>query len=291
MNPARIIIVLVAGVAAIALALFVRNMAAAPKPAATIASVAAPPAPPMARVLVAKANLAVGERLALENMSWQDWPAATVNAAYITDGLAAAPTPAGAVAAVNHATKTVTDLATGGGPKMQAVVGDIVREPIYAGEPITSAKIVRSGDSSYMAVRLPEGMRAMALPINVESGAGGFIQPGDRIDVLSTHANGGRGSSGAMVTQMVISNVLVLAVDQHTDSPKTGATLLGATVTLEVPVDMVATVARAHSQGGLTMALRSYADIGGKTATPSGIDGGTVRLFKGGGPAELVTAQ
>ena len=39
------------------------------------------------------------------------------------------------------------------------------------------------------------------------------------------------------------------------------------------------------------MALRSYADIGGQTGGPAGPDGGTVRLFKGGGPAELVTAQ
>ena len=201
MNPARIIIVVVAGIAAIALALFVRNMAAPPKPATTIVTAAAPAAPPMARVLVAKANLTVGERLSPDNMSWQDWPAATVNAAYITDGVAASPLSAGAAAAVSRASKTVTDIATGGGPKMQAVVGDIVREPIYAGEPITSAKIVRSGDFSYMAVRLPEGMRAVSLPVNVESGAGGFIQPGDRIDVLSTHNDSGKGGSGGPVTR------------------------------------------------------------------------------------------
>ena len=288
MNPTRIIIVLVAGVAAIALALFVRGMVSTPKPA-TIVSIAGPPAPPMARVLVARTNLNVGDRLSLDTMSWQDWPAATVNPAYITDGIVSAPV-VGAAAAVNRASKTVTDIATGGGPKMQAVVGDIVREAIYAGEPITPAKIVRSGDSSYMAVRLPEGMRAVSLPVTVESGAGGFIQPGDRIDVLTTHADNTRGGSGAMVTQMVIANVLVLAVDQRTDSPKTGAAAPGATITIETPADMVGTVARARSQGGLTMALRSYADLG-QTAQPVGVDGGTVRLFRGGGPAELVTAQ
>src|SRR5215469_2559770 len=203
MNPARIIIVLVAGVAAIALALFVRNLAAPPNHPTTVVTAQAP-APPMARVLVAKVDLKVGDRLSADTMSWQPWPAATVNAAYITDGFM--PAPSGATAAVTTASATVKDLATGGGPKMQAVVGDIVREAIYAGEPITGAKIVRSGDSSYMAVRLPEGMRAMALPINVESGAGGFIQPGDRIDVLSTHKDDARGGSGSMVTQTVLAN-------------------------------------------------------------------------------------
>lgn len=290
MNPVRIVIVLVAGVAAIVLALFVRNMAAPPKPAATIIQTQAPA--PMARVLVAKVNLSVGDRLSPDNMTWQQWPAATLNAAYITDGVAPLAGTAGAVAAVTKASTTVKDLATGGGPKMQAVVGDIVREPIYAGEPITTLKIVSSGDSSYMAVRLPQGMRAVALPVNVESGAGGFIEPGDRIDILSSHADNTRGGSGQMVTQTVMGDVLVLAVDQHTDSPKAGAAVIGTTVTIEVPEGMVPTIARARSQGGIYMALRSYADIGGANAMPTGSsNGGTVRLFKGGGPAELVTAQ
>lgn len=291
MNPVRIIIVLVAGVAAIVLALFVRNIAAPPKHAPTIIQTQAP-APPMARVLVAKVALNVGDRLSADNMTWQQWPAATLNAAYITDGVTPTATTTGAALAVSKASTTVKDLATGGGPKMQAVVGDIVREPIFAGEPITSLKIVASGDSSYMAVRLPQGMRAVGLPVNVETGAGGFIQPGDRVDIFSSHADNQKGGSGQMVTQNVISNVLVLAVDQHTDTPKNGgASLVGATVTIEVPDTMVPTIARARAQGGIYMSLRSYADAGGANAVPTGSNGGTVRLFKGGGPAELVTAQ
>ena len=284
MNPARIAIIVVAGVAAIALALFVRNLAAPAKPPATAVHVAA--APPMARVLVAKLDLAVGDRLSAENMAWQPWPAATLNAAFITDGVAAHPA-GGAAGALGQAGKMATDLATGGGPKMQAMIGDIVKERIYAGEPITDHKVVRAGQSGYLAVRLPPGMRALSLPITVDTAAGGFIQPGDHVDIMTTHPDTAS-KSGTMITEVVLANVLVLAIDQHTDSPKAGAALPGATITLEVPADSATIVARARTLG-LTLALRSYADIGGETHGQTQLH--AVRIFKGGAPAELVSAQ
>jgi pilus assembly protein CpaB len=286
MTPARIVILIVALVAAVGLAFIVHGMFATPKaPPATVAS--APPA--MTRVLVAKTDLSVGERLSDQNMSWQGWPTNTLNAAYITDGETLAAPRAPVDAAMQKATKTVSDIATGGGPKLQAMIGDVVREPIFAGEPITAKKIVRSGDTSYMAIRLPQGMRAMSLPLSIESGAGGFIEPGDRVDILSTHAD--QAKSGGMTTETVLSNALVLAIDQKTDAPKTGAPISGATITIEVPDVNASAMAKARTQGGLTLALRSYADIGGHTAGPSADDGHSVQIFKGGASAEVVTAQ
>ena len=290
MTPARIAIIVVALVAAVGLALLVHGLFGAPKAPPPMVTVQAPPQP-MTRVLVAKTDLAVGDRLSAANMSWQSWPAATLNAAYVTDGVMTAAPAGGAASAVNQAGKTVTDMATGGGPQMQALAGAIVRQPIYAGQPITARDIVRSGDSSYMAVRLPEGMRAMALPLTTESGAGGFIEPGDHVDIYSTHADTSKNGGGGMITETVLSNALVLAIDQKTDAPKSGATVTGVTITLEVPDINASAVAKARTQGGLTLALRSYADIGGRTGGPSADDGHGVRIFRGGAPAEVVTAQ
>ena len=289
MTPARIVILIVALVAAVGLALLVHGMFAQPKAPPATAVAAAPP-PVMTRVLVAKTDLAVGDRLSDANMSWQGWPTATLNTAYITDGdTTAAKAPVDAV--MQKASKTVGDIATGGGPKMRAMIGDVVRQPIYAGQPITAKEIVRSGDTSYMAVRLPQGMRAISLPLSLESGAGGFIEPGDRVDVLSTHQDPNENSnSGGMVTETVLSNALVLAIDQKTDAAKT-TSINGATITLEVPDVNANGIAKARTQGGLTIALRSYADIGGQTGGPSADNGHTVKLFKGGAPAEVVTAQ
>jgi pilus assembly protein CpaB len=288
MTPARILIIVVALVASVGLALFVHGIFARPKAPPPVVA-AAPPAPPMTRVLVAKVDLAVGDRLTPDNMTWQNWPAATVNPSYITDGVVAAESPTVAVAAMHQATRTMSDMTSGGGPKLQAMAGAIVRDEIFAGEPITSKKIIRSGDTSYMAVRLPAGTVAIALPISVESAAGGFIQPGDRVDVMSTHADPSKTGSGGMVTETVLANTLVLAVDQHTDQPKGGASMVGATVTVEVPTTSATSVARARTQGGLTLALRSYADIGGHTQ--GGVDDShSIRIFRGGSPAESVSA-
>ena len=290
MTPSRIAIIVVALVAAVALALLVHGMVSKPKAPPPTVVAAAPPAPPMTRVLVAKTNLGVGDRLSPDNMTWQGWPAATaLSPAYITDGVVTTSTAPPAIAAMKQATRAVTDMTSGGGPKLQAMAGAIVRDPIYAGEPITAAKIIRSGDTSYMAVRLPPGTMAMSLPISVESAAGGFIQPGDRVDVMSTHADTSKGGSGGMITETVLANALVLAIDQHTEQPKAGASMIGATVTVEAPASSATAVARARTQGGLTLALRSYADIGGRTQ--GGVDDShSVRIFRGGSSAESVSA-
>ena len=290
MTPARIVIILVALVAAVGLALLVHSMFGPAKGPAPTVTVQAPP-PPMTRVLVAKVDLNVGDRLSPENMTWQTWPAATLNAAYVTDGVMTAGSADAASNAINQAGKTVTDMANGGGPQLQAMVGAVVRQPIFAGEPITARETVRSGDTSYMAVRLPEGMRAMSLPLSTESGAGGFIEPGDHVDVYSTHADASKNSGGGMVTETVITNVTVLAIDQHPDTPKNTQTLPGNTITLMIPEASVTAVAKARGQTGLTIALRSYADIGGHPGGPTQGDGHVVRIFRGGGAAETVSAQ
>ena len=293
MSPIRIAIVIGAAVLAIVLAVVVKTMVAPTKPAVAAATphVVEQPAPPMTRVLAAKAELAVGTRLSPENMTWQAWPAATLNPAYITDGAAPAPKATGVNGVVVKAATTVGDMTSGGGPAMQAMVGAIVKDTIYAGEPITAGKIVRGADSGYMAVRLPPGMRAMSVPINTETGAGGFIAPGDRVDILSSHQDQSKGGQG-FVTETVMTNVKVLAVDQKTEAPVGSNSIIGAVVTLEVPAASAEALARAKAQGGLTMALRSYADIGGGTGgAASSTAGHSIRVFKGGAPAEVVVTQ
>ena len=307
MKPARIAVICIAAVAAIGLAFVVRAMGSG-KPVAVAA--AAPDVRPMAKVLVAARDLEPGQRLTDADLAWKDWPVDEVNPAFITDGtvpIAAPPTaaeakavadaankPAGAVAAV---TRAATDLATGGAKA--DYFGSVVREPILAGEPIVPRKIVRAGDSGYMAAYLEPGMRAMAIRVTVETAAGGFILPGDRVDVLLTQetnlANLGaeaasQGSKFASST--VMQNVKVLAIDQSTRAGEDEQAVVGATATLEVgPADAEA-LALAKSEGELSLVLRSYAD----TAGPSGRvrapkpESTAVRVFRGGAP-EVVVVQ
>ena len=108
------------------------------------------------------------------------------------------------------------------------------------------------------------------MPINVESGAGGFILPGDRVDVLQsrevtspTAAMTAMASKNQFVADTVLSNIRVLAIDQNIEAPKDAKSMVGATATLEVTPADAEMLMRAKSQGTLILSLRAYTDTGG----------------------------
>jgi pilus assembly protein CpaB len=295
MNPLRVMIVLVAAVAAIGLAV-VMQKAMNTKAAPTLVAEAPPPSKPMTQVLVAKRDLAIGDRLAAGDVAWQAWPSDAINAAFITNG-AADPVPAKGAA---KAAKAVGDAASemiGGVSAEKAVEGAIVRDPILSGEPITARKIVRGGEGGYLSVVLGPGKRAMAVPVTSETAVGGFVLPGDRVDVIQTHdaqtVGEGEGGSRQVVAETIVRNVRVLALDQTTAAEKKDAkTIVASTATLEVgPIEAEA-LTRAKAGGPVTLTLRAYTDLGG----PSGLavasqDSTVVRINRGGQTSSISVRQ
>jgi pilus assembly protein CpaB len=309
MKPAKIAVICIAALAAIGLALVVRAMGSSGKPTAT--AVAAVEAPPMAKVLVAAKDLEPGRRLTDAALAWKDWPVAEVNPVFITDGSVPVPAappaegdakapskaddakPAKAEGAAARVTRAATDLATGGAKA--DFIGSVVREPILAGEPIVARKIVRAGDSGYMAAYLEPGMRAMAIRVTVETAAGGFILPGDRADVLLTRevklpSGAAGGETSKFVAATVMQNVKVLAIDQATRAAEDAQAVVGATATLEVSARDAEVLALAKSEGELSLVLRSYADTAGPSGRVAGAvnrgnaaaSGGVVRVYREG---------
>ena len=314
MKPAKIAVIGIAALSAVGLALVVRAMGSpSGEPAAT--AVAAVETRPMAKVLVAAKDLEPGRRLTDGDLSWKDWPVDELNPVFITDGSvpvpaapAASPDAKPAEAAKSEAkvegaaarvTRAATDLATGGA--MADYIGAVVREPILAGEPIVGRKIVRAGDSGYMAAYLEPGMRAMAIRVTVETAAGGFILPGDRVDVLLTRevklpASTTGGETSKYVSATVMRNVKVLAIDQNTRAAENEQAVVGATATMEVSGRDAEVLALAKSEGELSLVLRSYADTAGPSGhVPGAVNrgnaaaaGGVVRVYREG-QAEAVT--
>ncbi|MDP3377408.1 MAG: Flp pilus assembly protein CpaB [Brevundimonas sp.] len=298
MKPARIIVICVAAISAIGLALVVRTMGSSSGQPTTPAAAESPATPtePMAKVLVAAKDLPAGSRLTAADMVWKDWAVSAVDAAWVTDGTvpipargqttAAAQKPDGAVARVTRAaTEAVTQASK------SDFVGAVVRETILAGEPIVARKVVPAGDSGYMAAYLEPGMRAMAIRVTVETAAGGFILPGDRVDVLLTRettlSNMGtqEGDRPRFSSSTVLQNVKVLAIDQSTRVSDSEQAVVGATATLEVRPGDAEALALAKSEGELSLVLRSYADTGGpsgRVGAPRNSQGGTVRVYRGG---------
>ena len=304
MKPARIAVICIAAVAAIGLALVVRAMGSSSGEPAAVAA-AAEPARPMAKVLVAARDLAPGSRLTDADLEWKDWPADEVNPAFITDGSVPLPQAAaaegepaaspeapveGAVARVTRAAEALS----GDGAKTD-YFGSVVREPILAGEPIVSRKIVRAGDSGYLAAYLEPGMRAMAVAVSTETAAGGFILPGDRVDVLVTveldrNSNDETANQAKFASRLVLQNVKVLAIDQSTRAEDDQQAVVGATATLEIAPSDTETLALAKAAGTLSLTLRSYADTAGPSgrvagaARPPATRPAAVRIFRGGEP-------
>jgi pilus assembly protein CpaB len=261
-------------------------MTAVPKPAPVAEAPQAPPQP-LTRVLVAKQDLKVADRITADNVGWESWPSGSVSPIYITGGVVTAQPNLAANAA------SVVENVARGDSALQSISGSLVREPIQKNEPVTQSKLVR-GDGSFMAVKLPSGMRAMSIPVTAETDAGGFVLPGDRVDVVLSLKNspGANDSQGAApTTHMVMRNIKVLAIDQTTEPKPQQAAMVGATATLEIPAADVDTLARAKTQGDLVLILRSYADA----AAPSGRVGAAaldvVKVYRSGQVTEVRVTQ
>lgn len=284
MGAVRIAIIALAALAAILLAFMVRGMIAPKKPVPVAAAIAAPPPKPMAQVLVAKRDLPVGARISTDDLTWQAWPMDALNPTFVTDGAAPAPVAQGAEKVAKKAAQATQAMVMAEGP-MQAFDGAIVKDAVSKGEPITARKVLRAGDSNYMAVVLTPGMRAMSIPINAESAAGGFILPGDRVDVLQSRPSPeGKG----FTSETLMRNLRVLAIDQKPEAEKDAKAMVGAVAVLEVPAADTLILARGKAQGDMQLVLRSYADLGGGSGRGNGDRGTTgMKLYRGGQGMEI----
>ena len=115
-----------------------------------------------------------------------------------------------------------------------------------------------------MAAILPQGMRAISTEISPETGAGGFILPNDHVDViLSRRDKEAEKAAGVEVhtSEIILSNVRVLAIDQTVEEKNGQRVVVGKTATLELAPHQAEALARAKIMGTLSLALRSIVDF------------------------------
>src|SRR5690242_6223584 len=206
MNTARIVVLAIAiGAGGIA-AYLASGSSDKPAPAEPVAQL------PTVDVLVAKNDIGLGQTVKPEDLQWQTWPAATASATFIRR---------------NERPEGVTQ-----------VTGSIARAPFIQGEPIRDQKLVKAEGSGFMAAILPSGMRAISTEISPETGAGGFILPNDRVDVLLTrrlkNPDQSSGAPDIVTSEILLANIRVLAIDQAPKEKEGQNAVLGKTVTLEL---------------------------------------------------------
>lgn len=269
MNTARIVVLVIAlgagGVAAY-LASGFDNKPAAVLPLAEKL--------PTVEVLVAKNDIQLGQAVKPEDLQWQTWPAATASSAFIRR---------------DNRPEAQTQIA-----------GSIARVPLMQGEPIREQKLVKAEGSGFMAAILPSGMRAVSTEISAETGAGGFILPNDRVDIVLTRrlknpdTNGPTGGNDLILSEVILTNIRVLAIDQAPKEKDGQNAVVGKTVTLELKPDQVATLSAARQGGTLTLALRSIVDANAidlKLDDQTAKRSGGVNVIRYGVPAQQMTSQ
>jgi len=119
--------------------------------------------------------------------------------------------------------------------------------------------MVHADAASFMAARLTPGKRAVSISITTDTGAGGFILPNDRVDVLLTQQVGDSQSRHA-TTKTILDDVRVLAMDQTFTQDKDQKTVLAKTATLELAPDQAALLTRAAASGSISLTLRALGD-------------------------------
>jgi pilus assembly protein CpaB len=185
---------------------------------------AAPP-PPRSQYVTAAANLEAGQMLRAENLRMVDWPA--------------------------------TMPLQGAYTNTQPLVGRVVLYPLAAGEPILERQLSTPGTSNGITVKIPDGMRAIALRTDEVVGVAGFLLPGTHVDVLVTlHL----ANVPDPITTTVLQDAQVLATGQKTQPDPDGKPATATVVTILVSPQDAERVDLAATQGVVHFVLRNGAD-------------------------------
>jgi len=180
----------------------------------------------MQTVVVAKQPLRFGTELNEAALEEVPWPVASM--------------PAGAF------TK-ISDIMRGG--------RRVVLTAIEPNEPVLSLKITGPGQRATLSALVKPGMKAVTIRVNDVEGVGGFVLPGDRVDVVLTRQI----DKGSATTEVVLQNTKVLAVDQIADE-RAAKAAVAKSITLEVSTIEAQKIWLASSVGNLSLLLRQAGD-------------------------------
>jgi pilus assembly protein CpaB len=196
------------------------------------------PVPAAGRIVVAKSDIDIGQRLTPSLFIVVDWPTASV--------------PKGAFT------------------EPQSLNGRVLRSSLLAGEPVSEAKLAPAGTLGGLSALITEGKRAITVRVNDVIGVAGFALPGNYVDIIvstetapDSNAPQARAHS---ISKIVLERILVLAVAQEVGRDETKPKVVNA-VTLEVTPEQAEKLDLARNVGTLSLALRNQIDPAATTTT------------------------
>jgi len=189
----------------------------------------------------------------------------------------------------------------------------LARQPLVQGEVLSRSKVIMAGESGILAAQLAPGMRAVTTRISVDTAAGGFIQPGDRVDIIVREnytirrdsRNQGQSRSvernNLYIADTVFENVKVLAIDQtFTTGPESGAAIPGSTATFELSQPDAELLQEVEGYGDIYLTLRGVTGSGAKGRSrartssreaPEEPEQSSLIIYRGGQPTPIALQQ
>lgn len=181
------------------------------------------------RIVVASADINLGQRLTPELFKLVDWPSNS--------------TPSGAFNEIGK------------------LEGRVVKTSLMRGEPVLEGKLAPVGTKGGLSAVIGEGRRAITVRVNDVIGVAGFALPGNFVDIIVNTQKAGEqsGSTDQNISKIVLERILVLAVAQEAGRDETKPRVVNA-VTLEVTPEQAEKLDLARSVGTLSLALRNQID-------------------------------
>jgi pilus assembly protein CpaB len=182
------------------------------------------------KIVVAKADIDIGQRLTPALFVIVDWPTASVPKGAFTDP--------------------------------QLLGGRVLKSSLLTGEPVSEAKLAPVGTLGGLSALITEGKRAITVRVNDVIGVAGFALPGNYVDIIvstdTVDPNAAQARAHS-ISKIVLERILVLAVAQEVSRDETKPKVVNA-VTLEVTPEQAEKLDLARSVGTLSLALRNQID-------------------------------
>ncbi|MGE5580279.1 MAG: Flp pilus assembly protein CpaB [Bacillota bacterium] len=141
-------------------------------------------------------------------------------------------------------------------PAAELVTGRFALSDIYAGEAVLLDKVATENTVTELPYKIPEGFRALTVPVNALSGVAGLLKPGHRVDVIVTYTEEDPVRDAKAVT--LVQDALVLAVGQDLTGAEGAQSLENVTLALS-PSD-AEMVALGEFIGDLKLSARPVGD-------------------------------
>ena len=145
---------------------------------------------------------------------------------------------------------------TGFFTKIEDVEGMVSTTPITRGEILIAERFAAHESGSTLAALVGENMRALTVRVNDVIGVAGFLLPGNRVDVLSSRRDG----NSRAVTETILQNIKVLAVDQTATTEQNEPVIVRA-VTLEMTPAQAEVLVKARTEGEIQLTLRNPLEV------------------------------